>query len=363
MRKIALIMALAMMLLAGCDRKETVIEEKHPVQNEVKKVQTTEEDSTEPPEFTYSTWVAYWDYANAFQEIDACGDKLKDIAAFEALYTGADYQIWFPEETKDMIAQLKQTYQGKKRIFLSFVNDFRNEDGSYSQKDVKLLEGLVGTEEARKKAVAAMVEAAASYGVDGIELDYENLKKAEHLKEGYAEFVKLLYNETQARGLALRVDIENDFIQRVDLPQGPQYVLMCYNLYGYGTGPGPKADRDFLQLCAKDYKELDSVTMAFSTGGFDWKDGEVDKALTEEEARLLYQQKCGESQNMSRDEDSRCAVFSYEEDGASHEVWFADDVTLNYWKEVVAEYGYYDIAIWRMNGNSMNTLERVTTEK
>ena len=49
----------------------------------------------------------------------------------------------------------------------------------------------------------------------------------------------------------------------------------------------------------------------------------------------------------------------YTEDGKSHEVWYADAVTLNYWKQVVKGQGYERIAIWRMNGNDLSTLQKV----
>ena len=335
--------------------------------NETRKNDEKENSSVERPEKEmhtilengYSTWIVYWDVDAAWDEIDSCGEKLTDITMFEALYTGETDEVWLPNEMTEMIEMAKEKYQGKKRLYLSFVNDFKNEDGTYSQKDVKLLERLVKTEESRKRHVEEMITMVKKYELDGVELDYENLKRAEHLGDSYAEFIELLYQEAEKEGLRVKVDVEYQTAQKANLPQGPEYVVMCYNLFGEGTGPGPKADREFLITCCDNYVNQKNVTMAFSTGGFDWEEGIGCKALTERAAVELFLEKCGENGTQNRDEKSGCVWFHYTEDGKSHEVWYADAVTLNYWKQVVKEQGYERIAIWRMNGNDVSTLQKV----
>lgn len=310
----------------------------------------------------YATWVAYWDFDTAPEEMDACGNNITEITAFEALYTGEDDEVWLPEEMPELIALLKDKYQGKKEIYLSFVNDFRVADNTYSQKDVALLERLISTEESRKHHVKEMIDTVKKYALDGIELDYENLKRAEHLGDAYGAFVQLLYEEAQKEDLKVKVDVEYQTAQKANLPIGPEYVVMCYNLFGEGTSPGPKADREFLIKCCENYVNQGKVTMAFSTGGFDWKEGKECVAVTEREAVALFQEKCGENGILSRDEASGCVWFQYVEEGIVHEVWYADAMTLNYWKQIVKEQGYEKIAIWRMNGNEIQTLQKVMTE-
>ncbi len=39
---------------------------------------------------------------------------------------------------------------------------------------------------------------------------------------------------------------------------------MCYNLYGNGTEPGPKADWDFLREIHEKFRDLSNVSYAFS---------------------------------------------------------------------------------------------------
>lgn len=310
----------------------------------------------------YATWVAYWDFDRALEEIDVCGDELTEITAFEALYTGEKDEIWLPDEMSKLISLLKDKYQGKKRIYLSFVNDFRIESDMYLQKDVALLERLISTEENRKRHVKEIIDTVKKYGLDGIELDYENIKRAEYLGNAYGAFIQLLYDECQKEGLHVKVDVEYQTAKKTDLPYGPEYVVMCYNLCGEGTGPGPKANKEFLIACCQNYVTQKNVRMAFSTGGFDWEDEKNVTALTEKEAVELFEKECGSNGVRNRDECSGCVWFSYTQKGKKHEVWYADAVTLNYWKQIVREQGYQKIAIWRMNGNELNTLQELVSE-
>ena len=78
----------------------------------------------------------------------------------------------------------------------------------YLQKDVALLERLISTEENRKRHVKEIIDTVKKYGLDGIELDYENIKRAEYLGNSYGAFIQLLYDECQKEGLHVKVDVE-----------------------------------------------------------------------------------------------------------------------------------------------------------
>lgn len=107
---------------------------------------------------------------------------------------------------------------------------------------------------------------------------------------------------------------------------------MCYNLYGNGTEPGPKADWDFLREIHEKFRNLPNVSYAFSNGGFDWEeDSQQPSQLRTGDANALAEKYEAEP---VRDKNSGALYFSYTEKNKTHTVWYADEPTLKTWAEV-----------------------------
>ena len=104
---------------------------------------------------------------------------------------------------------------------------------------------------------------------------------------------------------------------------------------------------------------------ALATGGFDFADNGQIKAITKQEAEEILADYNGTNMNseavvdneasveneitVTRDEDSKCNVFKYTDDnGINHEVWYADNVTLDYWEGILSEAGEKNISIWKL---------------
>lgn len=298
-----------------------------------------------------STWAAYWDYADITNEIGALGEDLDTIVCFEALYGSDAKTILHPEGCDELLKQLKDSY-GDKTIYLSYTNDCQNPDGTYTQKSTDFLSFVLNDSDNIDAYTSAMVKDAKQSGVDGIELDYENMRKVTDTFPGYAEFVKVLYEKCIDASLSLRVTTEYQTAAKCHLINGPEYVIMCYNLYGYGTEPGPKADLEFLGQCADNFNYLENVKFAFSLGGFKWNNGNV-SAVTENEALALL----SVSGAALERESSGGAMFSYTEaDGSISTVYYADSITVNTWKQYLINRGCDGFALWRLGGNNLDSL-------
>src|SRR5699024_7885597 len=97
----------------------------------------------------------------------------------------------------------------------------------------------------RKKHIKSIMKLAENETIDGIEVDYENIP--EDLIEDYVKFIEDLSKATEEQDVSLRVVLEPSFpVEDVDLPEEPLYSVMAYDLYGTHSGPGPKADDEFL---------------------------------------------------------------------------------------------------------------------
>jgi hypothetical protein len=131
---------------------------------------------------------------------------------------------------------------------------------------------------------------------------------------------------------------------------------MCYNLYGYHSGPGPKADLAFLKKTCELYMNAPfTVRMAFATGGFDWYDGTID-ALTQEHAQKKLHAVQFEP---SRDEESGALTAIYKQDGKEHTMWYADAKTLCVWQDVCTSYGFTFFDLFRLGGNDVVNLKSI----
>ena len=298
----------------------------------------------------YGVWYPYWDYDTATQEMDQLGNRLNTICFFAA-YFDVNGKAFIPEDTKNTFTEL--TKSGKlhgKTTYLTFVNDKLLKKGS-SLKDTDLLYDLIGDS---KKAMAHADEAIAlckNLGCDGLEIDYEAIKKDKILWEHYNEFVTILAEKAKNQGLSLRIVFEPSApISEYNWPSSCEYVMMCYNLNGYGTNPGPKANIEWLRSLAEKMNNIPgSSNMALANGGFDFSSSGEIKQINYQDAKDLISKYSATSK---RDSSSAAMSFTYtDENGINHEVWYADEETIETWINTVSNCGINRVTIWRLGGN------------
>ncbi len=320
------------------------------------KIDILKEEQALNKEIDLTAWGVYWDSEGASSEMRYLKEQLDGISYFAAYFDQYN-QLFIPENISELYKSSKEALGNAETLhYLSVVNDKINSDGSSSLKDTALLYSLLADEKLRKEHINNLAKLTLENGYDGLEIDYEGIKKDEALWGYFLEFVSDLYHEANLQGLKLRVVLEPSApIDRYDFPEGPDYVIMCYNLYGSHSGPGPKADIKFLQELSDRMKLLPSeVNFALSTGGFDWDAKGNVRSLTEEgavELMLLY-----ESEPV-RDKESHSLVFKYtDNDRIEHEVWFADEATLTQWIKTLWDENNTKFSLWRLGGNLTRSL-------
>lgn len=303
---------------------------------------------------TAGAWLPYWESEASLGESSVLGEELHTVIAFEAFFR-EDGSVYVPQETEDMLEQLTAQYAGSKtRVFLSVVNDVIIDDESVQNKSKPILECFFRDEMSIERHVEALLTLVDRYHLAGLEIDYENIKKDTALWEKYFAFVKRLNQLLSRDGVALRCALEWDAAKWAELPDGVEYSIMCYNLFGYHSGPGPKADRAFLSQVFDLYAgREDSVSMAFATGGFVWEGESVLRALTQTEAEEF-----AEENNLTceRDPDSGVLKADFERDGQTYSLWYADAETLNFWAELAGQKGFDKVDLFRLGGNNLDDL-------
>ncbi len=301
---------------------------------------------------SYGAWLPYWEIDAAMVEARQVTGKVDTFVAFACQFNSRD-QIFVPPETHEILSGLGDPAFSGAEIFISIVNDIEVEYGEFKLKSADLMRRLFQSPESQSRHIEQLISLIDKYSPDGLELDYENFRGDPQLWSSYLDLITKVWSICQREGIRLRVALESDAPKYAAFPEGPEYSVMCYNLFGNHSGPGPKADYEFLEQVCKLYLNVPGrVRMAFSTGGFDWTDGKI-TPLTQEQAVRQLNQADAEPQ---RDPRSGAMKAAYSEDGVGHEVWYADGQTLAMWRDTCLEYGYDSFDLFRLGGNDLDDL-------
>lgn len=294
-------------------------------------------------------WLTYWDMEGALEEAEQFESDLDEVICFEA-YFDQDGNVVLPEETEMMLHSMDRP-----NVYLSLVNDVETAEGNIIQKSREFLQTQLRDEAAQSAHIDEILKLVDICQLTGLEIDYENFKKDTGLWEQFAVFLARLFAILSREGIALRVVLECAAPLYCALPEGPEYICMCYNLYGYHSGPGPKADLSFLSEVGENWQQVPGkVRMAFSAGGFLWRSGKVVRALRERDAAALLEEY---GIRPERDADSGALAAEIPgEDGGT--LWYADGTTLTCWRQHLEGMGYRHFDLFRLSGNETESLKQ-----
>lgn len=294
-----------------------------------------------------TVWSAYWDCADTLRVLRSEKEYIQAVSLFEAYFK--DDEIVIPEATEKTLNQIRNRETMRDMtVFLSFVNDV-DQNGTIVQKDTDILKKHIGSEVAARAHAEHLVEIASEGGYDGVEIDYEKIRPDMELWDDFLRFEDFLLEAASEKNLKVRIVLEPSTpVEDLTFPEGAEYVVMCYNLYGGGTEPGPKADRDFLKELKERFGMLSDISYAFADGGFDWEgDSQKAKQLRASEAAEMAERY---EAKPVRDVASGALHFEYTKSGTKHTVWYADEETLKLWAEWLKEEGAdpLHVSLWRL---------------
>lgn len=301
------------------------------------------------PPVTLSSWVVSWDRDRGIKEYEETAGLWDGISLFAADFDEKG-NLHFPKELENLRPK------GQMPLYLTIVNDRILSGGKTVEKDREIVAEKLKTEESRYRHVKDIIALAKEKQVDGIEVDYEKIGQDRELMNRFCDFIRMLDLEARAAHLKVRIILEPSMPMDLPYSEGPEYVVMMYNLYGTHSGPGPKADRKFIEKTLKKMESLPGRKgAAFSTGGCLWQDshlfgllGGKKKYITENEAIRLAE---AHHAAVERDPESAALHFSYKEGGSSYDVWYGDRETMDAWMTLAANRGVSSVSLWRLGGN------------
>ena len=347
-----LIILVLLLLLVGCTKKPEL--QDTPTQmdqtaSDAHKQDVSDGEGMEPKTgeiIQQAAWCVYWDPASASAAVENY-TRYKEMVLFGCVYA-EDYTLSVPDRLTELISKLPdREYSNRPELYLSFINDVIHPDGSSTQKSTAFLQEVLTDAELSDTMIDDMIRMTKAFGFDGIELDYENIHKCDDLWNEYLFFLSRLWQRSFSENLKLRVILPvSTPVDNLAFVEGPRYIVMCYNLYGYHSGPGPKADENFLKNTVNKFKSL-GVDYAVANGGFEWgPNEEVVRALTAEAAAALATETGAREM---RDSDGVIHYTFQSEDGL-HTVFYGDEETIQRWSEILLEKADGDIRVdlWRL---------------
>lgn len=293
-----------------------------------------------------SAWLAYWNYEEGVKQLSVMADKISAVSIFGGYFNASD-RIIIPEILPEKMKDITSITSGQNiNLYLTVVNDYKDGSGQIIQKDSALITRLLQSGESRAKHIDDIIKNAKDGGYFGVEIDYEKIADSDW--SNFVLFSSELYNRCVAENLDLKIIFEPSApLEEYSFPDGPEYIIMAYNLYGYSSEAGPKANFDFInKLCAKMNNLLGKKWIAIAAGGYDFENGGETKQLTETEALSLI--------NVYgvvpiRDNSSGALSFEYtDSEGELHTVWYADNITFDLWTKAAKSAGYSNIALWKL---------------
>ncbi len=294
-------------------------------------------------------WLTYWDMDGALEEAEQFENSLDEVICFEAFFD-EDGNAVLPVGTESLLLSLERP-----NVYLSLVNDVETAEGKNILKSKEFLQTHLRDEAAQSAHIDEILKLVDTCQLTGLEIDYEGFKKDTGLWAQFAVFLTRIHAILSREGISLRVVLECDAPLYCMLPEGPEYICMCYNLYGYHSGPGPKADLSFLSEVGANWQRVPGkVRMAFSAGGFLWRSGKVVRELRERDAAVLLEES-GVVPERDMDSGAMAAEIPGEDGGT---LWYADGTTLVCWRQHLEGMGYRHFDLFRLSGNETESLEQ-----
>lgn len=307
------------------------------------------------PTFDNNAWIAYWDYDKGLKEAKDISSQLNSVSYFGGALDRQG-QVIVLGPAKAFAAEKLPRYKVTVKKYLTVVNDVydnpQDPKGQTKVKDTSILETILATQASRQAHIDDLFRTMKAYGYDGLEIDYEQVWKNPLVAFRYVKFIQEIAAAADEQQVPLRIIFEPSVpANKLIFPEGPEYVIMCYNLYGTHTkDAGPKADPDFINTVLGRVDRLPRPhSIAFATGGCIWESGQSPRMVTEGEARELAKSLHAKVQ---REPSSQALQFEGRRaDGAAVTGWYGDSETIRAWKQQALEHGVDGISLWRLGGN------------
>lgn len=188
-----------LILLGGCGKTDFQIPEQETEQTETTEETKQIQETAKAKVISRGAWCVYWD-TGAVQKAAESLSEYDELILFGCIYD-ENGDLYIPEQLEQLYEAFPE--QGERTTrYLSFINDVIQEDGTAIQKSPEFLARVLKEEQLGNRVIEEMIAQTKAWGLDGVELDYENIDKQENLWQEYLEFVDRLSRRIPGRRTA-----------------------------------------------------------------------------------------------------------------------------------------------------------------
>lgn len=320
------------------------------------------------------SWIPYWDQERAFVSFQ------KNIESIDCVGLFWYYLSPEGEVTKYKPAKIDQSiitlaHANNVKVFILVANLPDTGGGDW---DSNRVGAIISSPDARSKHIDALSNLVRELGADGINIDYETLKKEQ--RDDFSAFIKELSDRFHREGKLVAVALhpksgegkpnESNGSQAQDWNKlglyADQLHLMTYEQHNTSTSPGPSAAFQWIDAALSYAKKLipnEKIFMGIALDGYEWpsdQDHEVHGLTTAQVQQkiLLY------NPTIERDDESGEAHFIYENDeGIEYEAWYNDGESVGQKLTIAQKNGLGGVGFWKLGGEDQEVWTRVMEYK
>ncbi len=303
----------------------------------------------------FGGWVTYWDFKRGMQTVDQGTGSYQDIFLFSVQLDAEGTPVVVNSgaiDYKDAVIRLKAS--GFKP-WMTIVNDVQTTDDDKSiLKDKNIVHNILTDDDSRRRHRQNIVALAESYGVSGVDIDYENLLPDDRIP--FTRFISELSADLKKRNLSLSVTVQPETRSRSSLSQGAmdwsaicryadRLQIMLYNLHNPKTKPGPVATLPWISKVlshAKSQCSLDTLVPVLKISGMHWNTHD-NEAIQYNQAMKL---KAKHGAQLERETISRVPFFSYRANTESGIDYFEDARSLKIKIDRIQSLGFNKVMFW-----------------
>ena len=205
---------------------------------------------------------------------------------------------------------------------------------------------LYSSKAARTNMVNKLVGEAKSYGFDGINLDYENIKSA--YAKDYLQFVRELSVACERNGIVLSTDNYKPeaYNRCYNLKEQSKFVdyviVMAYDEHYAGTDAGSVASLPFVKEAVEDTVQL----VPFYTRIWTTTDGNTTSRAVGMQAAI--DQLNSDGQVALWNDDCGQYVASYTVGSSTRQIWFEEEKSIEAKMQVIQQENTAGVACWKL---------------
>lgn len=297
--------------------------------------------------------IPYWDQPRAVASFRSHVGAIESITLFWYFLRseGEVERYRYAEIDRDLLRYARQ-HNVSTYVLIANLPGAPEPEGEW---DWRRVQRAIGTPESRHRHVSEIVALVEDLGVDGVNIDYEELQ--EHQTDEFSAFIELLAAELHGRGKRLAVSV---FVQEPgdddnhgqDLPvlatAADELVVMAYDEHYDESRPGPVASIGWVAEALRSTAELgvpvDRVALGVPLYGYLWPEGggKASGLVHDEIVALLRQ----EAATASFDEEAQSPHARVD----AGTLWFENARSAEAKIRLARGSGVRSLYLWRLGG-------------